>query len=34
MSNLILEKVTYKYRSSGTPAVSEVSCNFEPGPLC
>ncbi len=33
MSNLMLENVTYKYRNAGTPAVSEVSCTFEPGKM-
>lgn len=33
MPNLELSNVTYKYKNSGTPAVSGVSCEFEPGVL-
>lgn len=33
MSNLILEKVTYRYKNSAAPAVNQVSCGFEPGKL-
>jgi len=33
MSTLMLSDVTYKYRSSKTPAVSKVSCSFAPGTL-
>lgn len=33
MSNLTLEKVTYRYRNSDTPVVNQVSCSFETGKL-
>lgn len=33
MSNLTLEKVTYRYRNSATPVVNQVSCSFETGKL-
>ncbi len=33
MSTLTLSNVTYRYRSSKTPAVSNVSCSFEQGML-
>ena len=33
MSNLTLNKVSYKYRGAQVPAVKEASCLFEPGLL-
>ncbi len=33
MSTLSLNNVTYKYRSSGTAAVKDATCSFEPGRL-
>jgi len=33
MSNLTLDKVTYRYRNSATPVVNQVSCSFETGKL-
>ena len=33
MSTLSLNNVTYKYRSSGTAAVKEATCSFDPGKL-
>lgn len=33
MPSLTLTNVTYKYRNAETPAVSQVSCRFEPGVL-
>ena len=33
MSNLTLEKVTYRYRNSPAPVVNQVSCSFETGKL-
>jgi len=33
MSNLTLEKVTYRYKNSAEPAVNQVSCGFKPGKL-
>ena len=33
MSTLSLNNVTYKYRSSGTAAVKDATCSFEPGKL-
>jgi len=33
MSTLTLTNVTYRYRGSETPAVSDVNCSFEPGRL-
>jgi len=33
MAKLTLEKVTYRYRNSVTPAVNQISCSFETGKL-
>ncbi len=33
MSVLMLSNVTYRYRNAKAPAVSDVSCRFEPGAL-
>lgn len=33
MSNLTLEKVTYRYQNSVAPAVKQVNCGFEPEKL-
>jgi len=33
MTKLTLEKVTYRYKNSATPAVNQISCSFETGKL-